>query len=107
MKVLALLPSNFNDRTGAILEVSPQELAMLLHGNIYTATRGIQPGAQIQICERVEKIGKFEERMRDGKEVGNVLRSLAEVIDAAIVGAEGALIEPKIEPKTDEAGQAH
>ena len=94
MKVIALLPGRYHDDVGAIMELSSSEVKVLTMGDVYKTPAGLVVGAELKICDRVGGIGTFEERMKRGKAVGDVLRALADSIDGSIKAAEAALVGP-------------
>ncbi len=95
MKIMGIIPSQYSDRTAAIVELTNEELRWLVGGNQYHSIGGIVPGASLEICGRFRELVKLEDRIGQSQKVGGSLRAMADAVDAVVDGAKAALVPPE------------
>lgn len=91
MKVIAAVPTGWSDKNGAILELTHEEVSILMHGKPYYATGGIKAGATIYIHERFMALVDLEARVKEAENVGDALRAMAVAVTAVVKSAKAAI----------------
>lgn len=102
MKVIAAVPTMWSDKCGAILELTHDELSILLHGKPYYATGGIKSGTVIDIHERYKSLVNLEGKVKDAENVGDALRAMADAVNAVVKSAKAAITPIEDKPKTED-----
>jgi len=102
MKVIAKKTDEHGRIEGVVVEMSPNELAILGGGARATFRQfdmeNLRDGSDIDICDRFDYVMVTERRIAEAQKVGESLRAMASAVDAVVNSVKEAILPPEPEP---------
>lgn len=93
MKIIARTTTRYGRTDGAIVELTRDELSIILHGHTSADVDGILTGNSMKLCDRFMHSVRMLERAEAATKLPNVLRTLADMLQIAVPKIEAVIYD--------------